>query len=100
MCKRNPEASVLRSCKGFKTRVFQTKPFPTKAIMSLFLLYTTESSFSLFVCYGLFKIRENDISKFVDERPRFRKVVDLVAFYTFESSDAPTQVKALSEGSV
>ncbi|WOG99065.1 hypothetical protein DCAR_0418412 [Daucus carota subsp. sativus] len=68
--------------------------------MSLYVLYINESSFSLFQCYGIFKMEENDMAKHVDDRPRFRKIVDLAGFYKFESSEAPKQVKAISKGRV
>lgn len=38
------------------------------------------------------------MAKHVDDRPRFRKIVDLAGFYKFESSEAPKQVKAISKG--
>ncbi|KAL1821392.1 hypothetical protein ACET3Z_016265 [Daucus carota] len=45
-------------------------------------------------------MEENDMAKHVDDRPRFRKIVDLAGFYKFESSEAPKQVKAISKGRV
>lgn len=63
--------------------------------MSLYLLHASDSEYFLFNCYGLFKIGEHDIARYVSQFHRFQNIVTLIAVYKFE---AQTQKKAFSKG--
>lgn len=65
--------------------------------MSLYLLHASDSEYFLFNCYGLFKIGEHDIARYVSQFHRFQNIVTLIAVYKFE---AQTQKKAFSKGRV